>query len=192
MPRAESTPQGSTAFREFSLYRFVAAEVERRGTTTRALGRIDDVLEPTQPGTFDASVRAMQYWCRLNESLVLERRYDRARVYAGFERISRVRPVVGRYRRLARQVQQLTLFAELDAPVPIAVTAIDVAGTPLAREWFLVIDAPAYSALLVARDQHGFGPTGPLTGRRFVGVSTHDADLVQAAVTELEQRARTS
>jgi hypothetical protein len=40
---------------------------------------------------------------------------------------------------------------------------------------------------LVARDQLGFGPTGPLAGRRFIGMSTHNPELVASAVSALEQ-----
>lgn len=183
--RRSSSPE----LREFSLQRFVAHEVERRGLPVRSLGRTDDQLTPARAGAFDASVRAMQYWCRLNEQLVLERHAEGARLFVGFERLSRLKPVARRYAHLASRVAALTLFAEPDAPVPFEAPTIDVTGGALAREWFLVVDAPAYKTLLVARDQHGFGPTGPLVGRRFVGMSTHDAELVTAAAAALERLA---
>jgi DICT domain-containing protein len=169
------------------LQRFVADEAARRGIAVRTLGRTDDVLDPAQAGAFDASVQAMQYWCRLNERLVLERHAEGARLFVGVERFSRLRPVATRYGKLARNVQKLTLFGEADALVPFDAHAIDVTGGALAREWFLLVDAPQYKTLLVARDQVGFGPTGPLAGRRFVGMSTHDAQLVGAAVERLER-----
>ena len=172
---------------ELSLYRLVAAEAERRNVPMRDLGRQDAELKPAHAGTFDASVRAMQYWCRLNERLVLERHAHHASVYAGFERLSRVKPVLRRYKRLAREVRRITVFGEADVELPFSARIVDVTGAALAREWFLVVDAPSYKALLVARDQHGFGPTGPLAGRRFLGVSTHDADLVLTACTALER-----
>jgi DICT domain-containing protein len=177
----------SRELQELSLYRLVAAEAKARNVPMRELGRKDVELRPAQAGFFDASVRAMQYWCRLNENLVLERHASGASVYAGFERLSRVKPVVKRYERLASEVERLVVFGEADVPLPFAARTVDVSGATLAREWFLVIDAPSYKTLLVARDQHGFGPTGPLAGRRFVGLSTHDADLVRTACTALER-----
>ncbi len=175
--------------RRFSLHRFVTASAQQRGLILRQLGRVDVALEPVNPGTFDASVRAMRHWCRLNEQLLLDRHAKNARVLVGFERLSRVRPVIDTYRRIASAVDQLTLFAVPDVRLELNATIIDATGGPLEREWFLVIDAPQYKALLAARDQQGFGPTGPLAGRRFEGLCSHDAQLVAAACEALEDAA---
>jgi DICT domain-containing protein len=152
----------------------------------REIGRVDDELRPEQSATFDASVRAMMYWCRLNEQLVLDRHGAGARLIVGFERLSRVYPVAARYERLAAATK-LTLFAARDAKLPFEAHVVDAAGGPLEREWFFVVEAPRYQALLVARDQSGFGPTGPLAGRRFVGLGTHDSQLVRLAIEALER-----
>lgn len=173
------------ALRSFSLQRFIAASAQQLGVPLRQLGRVDRALEPATPGVFDASVHAMRHWCRLNEQLLLERHAKHARVLVGFERLSRVRPVIDTYRRIASAVDQLTLFAVHDERLQLDATLVDVSGGPLEREWFLVIDAPSYKALLVARDQQGFGPTGPLAGRRFEGACTHDTKLVAAATEAL-------
>jgi DICT domain-containing protein len=151
----------------------------------REIGRVDDELRTQQSATFDASVKAMMYWCRLNEQLVLDRHAASARLIVGFERLSRVHPVAARYERLA-EATKLTLFAVRDAKLPFETHVVDVTGGPLEREWFFAVDSPRYQALLVARDQSGFGTTGPLAGRRFVGLGTHDTQLVRLAIDALE------
>ncbi|MET0388035.1 MAG: DICT sensory domain-containing protein [Polyangiales bacterium] len=145
-------------------------------------------IEPRSNAQFSTGVRAMLHWCRVNEQLTLERHARDARVFAGFERMSRVRPVLKRYRRLAVAAQRLVVFGEHDDRLPLPCELVDVAGSPLAREWFLVIDAPAYKALLAARDLDGFGPTGPLVGRRFAGVTLHDGALITRAADELARQ----
>lgn len=186
MAQADTNSGTPHPLHQLSLHRFVSLQAQRHGSTLRPLGQVNRALAPMHPGTFDASVRAMHHWCRLNEELVLERHSADAEVFVGFERLTRVRPAVAsRYRRLASKVGQLALFAEHDTTLDLNCAMVDVAGSPLSREWFLAINAPNYKALLVARDQQGFGPTGPLLGRRFIGLSTHDSKLVLAAIEVL-------
>ena len=101
MPAKSSSAGSPGELRELSLHRLIATHAQARKVLMRELGRTDAELDPAQAGSFDASVRAMQYWCRLNENLVLDRHARGARVYAGFERLSRVAPVARRYKRLA-------------------------------------------------------------------------------------------
>jgi hypothetical protein len=181
-------PYAHEMSRGFSLFDWTLDAAAAEDVPMRKLGGIDAV-DPRGAGRFTAGVRAMLHWCRLNEQLVIERHAARARVLAGFERFSRVRPVIARYRRLASAVDGLVVFGYADESLALDVVAVDVGEThPLAREWFLIIDAPDYTALLVARDLHGFGPTGPLAGRRFKGITVHDSRIVRSASDALIQQ----
>lgn len=172
---------------DFSLNDWVRQEAKRRGLSLWTLGEARDQLPPGSDQTFTAGVRSMLHWCRVNEGIALERYGSDARVYAGFERLSRLRPVLPRYRALGERVQRLVLFGQDDYVPPICATTVDVADGPMAREWFLLVSAPNYKALLVARDRHGFGPNGPLKNRRFEGITTHDEPLINAAAEQLER-----
>lgn len=174
---------------QFSFYDWVQHAASTRELLLRRLDDVRRRIEPRANGQFTAGVRAMLHWCNTSERLTLER-HPGARVFAGFERMSRVRPVLKHYRQLAESAEQLVLFAELDVPAPVSATVVDVTGCALAREWFLVIAAPNYKALLAARDLDGFGPTGPLQGRRFAGLTVHDGPLVTEAMRELSRQAQ--
>jgi DICT domain-containing protein len=177
-------------FSGFSFYDWALGSAQLRAVPIRQLGDASSGIEPRCNGQFSAGVRAMLHWCRINEQLTLERHAEHAQVFAGFERMSRVRPVLRRYRRLALAARRLVLFGEQDDhQLALPAEQVDVAGSALAREWFLVIDAPQYKGLLAARDLDGFGPTGPLTGRRFVGLTLHDGPLVELAAHELARQA---
>jgi len=147
-------------------------------------------LQMSTEQRFTASVRGMLHWCRLNERLVAQHHANEARVYAGFERFSRVARSIRRYRDIGRVVQKLTVFGCPDVPLPLGAEKIAVSEDhPLAREWFLIINAPEYKALIAARDLDGFGPTGPLANRRFSGIALHHERLVQNACEHLDSEA---
>jgi DICT domain-containing protein len=173
----------------FSFYQWSLTAALTAKVAVRQLGDAHSGVAQNTNAEFTAGVRAMLHWCRINELLTLERHAENAQVFAGFERHSRVRPVLARYRRLAEVTQRLVIFGTRDESVPLDAELIDVGNRPLAREWFLVIDAPNYKALLAARDLTGFGPTGPLAHRRFLGVTLHDSALVARAVEVLTRLA---
>jgi DICT domain-containing protein len=173
----------------FSFYQWSLTAALTAKIALRQLGDAHSGIEQHSPAEFTSGVRAMLHWCRINERLTLERHSQDAQVFAGFERLSRVRPVLSRYRQLAAAARRLVIFATHDEALPLDAELIDVGDRPLSREWFLVIDAPSYKALLAARDLTGFGPTGPLAHRRFVAVTLHDPELIARAVAELSRLA---
>ncbi|HET8934533.1 MAG TPA: DICT sensory domain-containing protein [Polyangiales bacterium] len=180
-------PEVDHSLKHFSFHDWVAQAAQSSQVELRHLGDAPALIEPRVQGKYTAGVRAMLHWCRINEQLTLERYAPEASVYVGFERASRVKPVLKRYQKLAEQSKELVLFAELDVPVPLDASCVDVTGCALAREWFLVIHSPNYHALLVARDLDGFGPTGPLQGRRFSGLTLHDSGVIGRAIQELKR-----
>jgi DICT domain-containing protein len=74
-------------------------------------------------------------------------------VFAAFQQERHYRPVEHRYRRLARQADAATVFADFDtetrapgAPVEIPIDLDDAIG----NEWAVIVDAPGYGACLLA------------------------------------------
>jgi DICT domain-containing protein len=177
------------SLKNFSFHDWVAQAAYTSQVELRHLGDSAPAIEPRAQGKFTTGVRAMLHWCRINEQVTLERYAPEASVYVGFERASRVKRVLKRYRKLADQCKELVLFAEKDEPLALDAPLVDVAGCALAREWFLLIHSPNYQALLVARDLDGFGPTGPLQGRRFSGLAVRESSLIERAIDELRRRA---
>lgn len=170
----------------FSLFDWVTQRVTT--TETKSSGPPADRihLRVDEEQRFTASVRGMLHWCQLNERLVVQHHADDARVFAGFERFSRMRRVLSRYRDLSGVVRSLAIFGCADAALPLNAIKVGISERhPLAREWFLVVNAPKYKALISARDLDGFGPSGPLAHRRFLGVALHDPELVELACDHL-------
>jgi DICT domain-containing protein len=172
----------------FSFYQWALTAALVAKVAVRQLGDAHAGIAQNCNGEFTAGVRAMLHWCRVNELLTLERHASEAQVFAGFEKLSRVRPVLSRYRRLAESTRRLVIFGTHDETLPLDAQLVDVGEHPLSREWFLLIDAPHYKALLAARDLTGFGPSGPLAHRRFLGIALHDSDVVARAVDALSAR----
>jgi Sensory domain in DIguanylate Cyclases and Two-component system len=103
----------------------------------------------------------------------------RARVFAGFQRMSRFRPQVKRYRRLAKRAESVYVFGVMDVKPPrIAnVHYIPLRETDqLAREWFLVADAPEYFSALATQEA---APPGSTDARiLFEGVWSFEEEIV--------------
>jgi len=166
----------------FSFYDWVlhAASVEQ--VELRPLG---DTNAPGDRQAMSASARAMLHWCSIVERLTRDKHARGARIYAGFEKLSRVRPVLRRYRQLASVAERLVVFGERDEAIELDAEQIDVTDSPLSREWFLVVHCADYGALLAAKDLTGFGPTGPLPGRRFAAVTAKDRVFIERAAHRL-------
>ena len=105
--------------------------------------------------SFEAEVATMGVWCRVVERLVIsnalvESSRD-AVVHAGFERLSRVAPVLERYRSIGKSARSLHVYGEPDAAVVgEGIGIVPFRGGPLASEWFLVVDSARFKAVLAA------------------------------------------
>lgn len=166
-------------------------------TTLRLAKRLELEIDPIEGGlpadggddrnsSFSATELAMRAWCRRNERLVSDRRVEGVEVYAGFERLSRVRGVRPRYVKIAAASSSLTLFGENDwDPAISGARLVHLTRGPLTREWFLLIHCRDYKALLCARDIEGLDNGKPTHLRRFEGIKTVNPQLVEAARREL-------
>src|SRR5262249_39695691 len=103
----------------------------------------------------------------------------RARIFAGFQRMSRFLPLEARYRKLAEISEAVYVFGIMDVvPPPIAnlrYVPIQEADQ-LAREWFLVADSRQYFSALATEEVTTLGL--PDAQREFEGVWSFDEELV--------------
>src|ERR671938_254708 len=146
--------------REFSMFDEALAlggeAVEDLGTVTHVSRRDFDERATFR---FRACVPALEYFSLLIENAILLRTHRGGRLYAGFERLSRMEPVVDRYMRIADISERVYVFGEPDwkPPRPPNMRVFRLGEPPpLAREWFVVADSPALRVALVAFDEDGF------------------------------------
>ena len=81
-------------------------------------------------------------------------------VFGAFQRERNYRAVEHRYRAMARTADAVVVFADFDAPAARAGEIAEVpleAGDALGNEWAVVIDAPGYSACLLAWERRALG-----------------------------------
>ena len=137
---------------------------------------------------FRARVPCLEYFSLLIENAVLLRTHRGGRLYVGFERLSRMEPVVDRYMRIADLSERVYVFGEPDWKPPRHpnLRAIRLDGDArLAREWFVVADSPSLSVALVGFDEEGFS-VPVLEERTFTALKTHDPALVRHLASAAE------
>jgi len=131
---------------------------------------------------FRAQVPALEYLSLLIENAILLRTHRGGRLYAGFERLSRMEPVVDRYMRIADVSERVYVFGEPDwrPPRHPNMRVIELEGSPrLAREWFVVADSPALRVALVGFDEEGLGARSVAEERVLSALKTHDPAIVR-------------
>ncbi len=174
---------------EFSMYGR-AAEWAAGGL--QDLGTVNNVsrrdFDERQTFGFRAQVPCLEYMSLLIENALLLRTHRGGRVYAGFERLSRMEPVVDRYMRIADISERVYVFGEADWSPPrhpnMAVMRVP-GSAPLAREWFVVADSPALRVALVGVSDDG-PPAAAHEERYFRAVKTHDPALVRRLASAAE------
>ena len=137
---------------------------------------------------FRARVPVLEYVSLLIENAILLRTHRGGRLYAGFERLSRMEPVVDRYMRIADISERVYVFGEPDWKPPrhpnMRVIGLGDSWR-LAREWFVVADSPALRVALVGLDEEGFNRPD-LEERTFRALKTHDPALVSRLAAAAE------
>ena len=107
-------------------------------------------------------------------------------IFGAFQFESAYRQVEHRYRRMARQADACTVFADFaderrpaGAPAEIPIDLDDAIG----NEWAVIVDAPGYAACLLGWEHPGRGePLGPGDpGRRFEAIWTVHPRAVRRA-----------
>ena len=167
--------------KDFSMYEYAlrAADgaVEDLGTVAH-ISRKDFIERVTF--RFRAQVPALEYISLLIENGLLLRTHRGGRVYAGFEKLSRMEGVVDRYMRIADVSERVYIFGEPDWKPPrhpnMGVVELK-SDTRLAREWFIIADSPTMHVALVGVDEDGLGAPA-LEARTFRAFKTSDTKLV--------------
>jgi DICT domain-containing protein len=166
---------------------FAGATVEDLGTVTHVSRRDFDERATCR---FRAQVPALEYLSLLIENAVLLRTHRGGRLYAGFEKLSRMEPVVDRYMRIADVSERVYVFGEPDWKPPRHpnMRVVELEGAPrLAREWFVVADSPALRVALVGFDEEGFTSRPVLEERTFSALKTHDPAVVRRLAAAAER-----
>jgi DICT domain-containing protein len=138
--------------------------------------------------SFRAQVPALEYISLLIENALLLRTHRGGRVYAGFQKLSRMEGVVDRYMRIADISERVYIFGEPDWQPPrhpnMRVISLP-AGAQLGREWFVVADSPNMRVALAGVDEDGFD-TPVLEERTFRALKTHDPAVVRRLAAAAE------
>jgi DICT domain-containing protein len=122
----------------------------------------------------------LEYLSLLIETALLLRAHRGGRVYVGFERLSRMEPIVARYLRIADVSERVYVFGEMDWQPPrhpnMRLFRLEPEAL-LAHEWFVITDSPALRVALVARDEDGFAAS-VLDARNFTALKSSDPAIV--------------
>ncbi len=102
---------------------------------------------------FRSQTPCLEYVNLLIENALLLRANRAGRIYAGFEKLSRMEPVIDRYLRIADLSERVYVFGEADWKPPrhpnMKVIPLP-SDSQLARECFLIADSPTLQTALVA------------------------------------------
>ena len=175
--------------KEFSMFDLA---LEAAGGRAEDLGTVAHVarrdFDERPTFSFRARVPTLEYLSLLIENALLLRTHRGGRLYVGFERLSRMEPIVDRYMRIADISERVYVFGEPDWTPPRHPNMRPVAlpeGVRLAREWFVVADSPSMRVALVGHDEEGLDfPV--LEERTFRALKTHDAALVRRLASAAE------
>lgn len=127
-------------------------------------------------------------WCRTIELAVIERQLN-TEVYAGFQQIRYLTPILPRYQKMSTFASHVWVFGQPGASDPALDGLHGVhlqPGDQLIKEWFLVVNTPAYARALVAHEMSK--PGTPHPKRTFRGILTSDQKQVAQFANLLQER----
>jgi len=116
---------------------------------------------------FRSQVPCLEYLSLLIENALLLRTHREGRVYAGFEKLSRMEYVADRFLRISDLSERVYVFGEPDWKPPSHPNMRVVKLKPdakLAREWMVIANSKNFHSALVAVDEDGF--TVPVLDKR--------------------------
>ena len=168
--------------KKFSIYDFA---LKAAGGKVKDLGTVTHISRRDFDGhtsfRFRAQGPVLEYISLLIENGLVLRTHRGGRVYAGFQKLSQLEPVVDRYMRIADVSERVYVFGEpdWDPPRHPNMSVIRLAeGMKLAREWFVIAVSPNMRVALVGVDEGGFD-TPVLEERTFRALKTSDPTLVE-------------
>ena len=155
------------------------------GTTeVEDLGRVSNIsrrdFEERQSFLFRAKVPCLEYVSLMIENALLLKANRKGRVFAGFEKLSRMETVAGLYLRIADLSERTYVFGEADWKPPRHpnMKVITVCrDSKLSREWFVIADSSTLSVALVGFDEDGFNHPA-LEKRDFHAFKSSDPAIV--------------
>jgi len=156
------------------------------------LGRIASVsrsdFEERESFLCRTTTPSVEYACLMIENALVLRTNRGGRVYAGFEKLSFLKPVVDRYLRIADVSESVYIFGESDWQPPRHPNIRLITLSPdfrLSREWFLIAQSSSLNIAFVAFDELGFETSTP-EQIRFRAIKTSDAAVVGGLSTAVE------
>jgi DICT domain-containing protein len=168
--------------KEFSMFEQALRIAQSSGVED--LGQISYIsrrdFDERETCIFRSQVPCLEYASLLIENAVLLRTNRTGRIYAGFEKFSRMEPIIDRYLRISDVSERVYVFGEADwkpprhpnmklIPVP--------SGSQLAREWFVIAESSSLRVALVALDEDGFD-VPVFEARTFRGFKSSDPAIV--------------
>jgi len=131
---------------------------------------------------------SVEYLCLLIENTVLLRTNRAGRVYAGFEKLSALQPIIDRYLRIADLSECVYLFGQADwvPPKHPNIRVIELPRTVrLSRETFLIVQSSNLNRALVAFDEESEDDS--LSEQiRYWALKTSNPNVVQSLATGIE------
>ena len=131
---------------------------------------------------------SVEYLCLLIENAILLRTNRTGRVYAGFEQLSALQPIIDRFLRIADLSECVYLFGEADwmPPKHPNIRVIELPSTVrLSRETFLIVQSSNLSRALVAFDEESEDASSP-EQIRYWALKTSNSNVVQSLATGIE------
>ncbi|ADH99372.1 DICT sensory domain-containing protein [Salisediminibacterium selenitireducens] len=160
---------------------FETAFGEVPGETSKLGGSASNETLSASSLKYETKVPQLEYMCLMMENMVLTKKL-KGTIYAGFQKQSRAEAIYDRYLAMA-EYSEIYLFGEKDKSLPTHpnIHFVDLpSNAVLTREWFLVINAPAFKSMMVAYDMDGFGTHEVEEDRNFKGMKSSSPKTVKA------------
>ena len=175
--------------KEFSIFesalQLSAGHVEDLGEVASIARKEFDERESFICHTTMASI---EYACLMIENALLLRTNRGGRVYAGFQKLSQLQPIVDRYLRIADVSESVFIFGQEDWQPPRHPNIRLVTLRPefrLSREWFLITESSSFRAAFLAFDEGAMQASLP-EQVRYWALKTSNASVVSGLVNAVE------
>lgn len=150
--------EAPSSMKNFSI--FETARELCDSTQTVDLGQISSIsrkdFDERETFYFSSGTPALEYGCLLIENALLLRTSRKGRIYAGFEKLSLLQPIITRYLRIADLSESVFIFGEADWNPPrhpnIRIIPLK-SDFKLAHESFLISHSPTLEVALIAKSE---------------------------------------